>query len=83
MKKLFKTTIIIWSEYDGDEDAIVDLAQAAMDGEAYCSKQESQLIADPSTDPDWDGTEFFGDLEDEEDENSEEDDEDLEMDDDS
>lgn len=83
MKKLFKTTIIIWSEYDGDEDAIVDLAQAAMDGEVYCSKQESQLIADPSTDPDWDGTEFFGDLEEEDEDSEDDEDEELEIDDES
>lgn len=66
-KKLWKTTIVIWTEWepttdDTDEESqysIEDLAAAATDGDAYCSKQESVEVDDPASDPDWDGTEFF------------------------
>jgi hypothetical protein len=60
-KKLYKTTIIIWSEYDPTFKIEVDeLARDAMSGESYCSKQDTEEIEDPTKDPDWDGTEFFG-----------------------
>lgn len=58
--KLYKTTIVIWSEYDPTNNIeIDDLARDAMSGESYCSKQKSEYV-DPRTDPDWDGTDFFG-----------------------
>jgi hypothetical protein len=60
-RRLYKTTIVIWSEFDGDDLDVEldDLARDAMTGESYCSKQTSELIEDPTKDPDWDGTEFF------------------------
>lgn len=62
MKPLYKTTIVIWSEYDPtDEVELEDLARAATSGDAYCSKQESVKVEDPATDPAWDNTEFFDD----------------------
>jgi hypothetical protein len=57
---LYKTTIVIWSEYPGDTLELTDLAREADSGDAYCSHAESRLIADPQGDSDWDGTEFFG-----------------------
>ena len=59
---LYKTTIVIWSEYNPAEAKIeIDyLARDAMQGESYCSKQVSEFVTDPEADPDWDGTEFFG-----------------------
>lgn len=56
---LYKTTIVIWSEYDGSEVDLEDLAREAVQGDAYCSKQISELIAEAESDVDWDGTEFF------------------------
>jgi hypothetical protein len=59
-KALFKTTIVIWSEYNPEGVVeLADLAREATDGEAYCSKMVSVGVADPPADPDWDGTEFF------------------------
>lgn len=59
-KKLWKTTIIVWSEDDPSEFELEDLAREAVSGGAYCSKQIAEEIDDPAGDPDWDGTEFFG-----------------------
>lgn len=52
--KLYKTEIIIWSRYDGNEVELSDLAREATDGDAYCSRQRSTLVA-VDTDPDYDG----------------------------
>ena len=61
--KLYKTTIVIWSEDDPTNLMEIDaLAQDAMNGESYCSKQETVRVEDPISDPDWDGTEFFNTL---------------------
>jgi len=59
---LFKTTVVIWSEYNPEENGteLEDLARDATDGESYCSKQTCLKVEDPTKDPDWDGTEFFG-----------------------
>ena len=60
MATLYKTTIVIWSEYDASENTeIDDLARDAMSGDSYCSKQDCVKVDDPASDPDWDGTEFF------------------------
>jgi hypothetical protein len=58
-KPLYKTTIVIWSQYPGDDVELSDLAREAEQGDAYCSRQESERIEDPRSDPGWDGTEFF------------------------
>lgn len=58
-KPLYKTTIVIWTDFDPSESEIAGLAQEATDGTAYCSVQKSEKIDDPTKDPDWDGTEFF------------------------
>ena len=59
-KKLFKTTIVIWSEYDTTEVELEDLAREASSGDAYCSRYRSVAVEAPATDPDFDDTEFFG-----------------------
>jgi hypothetical protein len=56
---LYKTTIVIWSEYPGDSVELSDLAHNAEQEDAYCSKMESKAVDSPKLDPDWDGTEFF------------------------
>jgi hypothetical protein len=59
-KKLYKTTIIIWSEIDPtDTMELPYLVREAEQGEAYCSSMKSVPIEDPTKDSDWDGTEFF------------------------
>jgi len=57
--KLFKTTIVIWTDYDPDCVEIEDLAREATSGDGYCSKQLSEEVLDLKNDPDWDNTEFF------------------------
>lgn len=59
MGPLWKTTIIVWSEYYAGDVELEDLGRGATSGDAYCSKQSSVRVEDPKTDPDWDGTEFF------------------------
>lgn len=58
-KKLFKTTIVVWSEYDTSTTDLEDIAREAVRGEAYCSKQSCEQVKNPTKDKDWDGTEFF------------------------
>lgn len=62
MRPLMKTTIIIWSEVDEGRDRMeIDaLARDAVDGDSYCSERRSVTVEDPESDSDWDGTEFFG-----------------------
>lgn len=60
MRKLWKTTIVIWSKEDPSHKyEIVDLAREATDGMMYCSNMIAVPVEDPKNDPDWDGTEFF------------------------
>ena len=62
MKPLYKNTIIIWSEFDPTPIlTLEDLAREAVDGSMYCSSMKSQLVENPLSDSDWDGTEFFND----------------------
>jgi len=70
MGPLIKHKIIIWSETTLENADLDLLAQQAVDGEAYCAKHETQYIMNPAADPDWDGTEFFGIDEDEDEEES-------------
>lgn len=59
---LEKTTIVIWTDPEIDDPRlykIKDLANEAYQGNAYCSVKRTEVIEDPSKDPDWDGTEFF------------------------
>ena len=66
VKGLYKTTIIVWSRYDpsASEMDLNDLVRDATDGEAYCPVlRPSVFVTKPAKDPDWDGTEFFGEAE--------------------
>lgn len=62
-KPLYKTTIVIWSEYDASALELEDLARDATSGESYCSSSRTELISRPEKNPDWDGTEFFNEVE--------------------
>lgn len=57
--KLYKTTIVIWSDFNPENVSLSRLAQEAEDGCSYCSVQKTETVEDPSQDSDWDGTEFF------------------------
>ena len=59
MKNLWKSTIVIWSEFDPQTVEIADLARDATDGNSYCSSSTVELVKNPQKDKDWDGTEFF------------------------
>ena len=59
MKGLYKTTIVIWSDFNPERFELNELAQKACTGNCYCSKQEIDYINDSANDVDWDGTEFF------------------------
>jgi hypothetical protein len=62
-KRLFKTTIVIWTEGDPTgKMELEDLAREATEGSGYCSKMKAIKVANPAGDPDWDGTEFFGEV---------------------
>lgn len=56
-RNLWRTTIEIWTDYDPSHMEISDLAQEATTGDAYCTHQIVERIADPDKFPE---TEFFG-----------------------
>ncbi len=56
---LYKTTIVIWSEFSGESAELEHLAREATSGDAYCSRYRSEHVETPESDPAWDGTEFF------------------------
>lgn len=58
-KTLWKTTLVIWTDYDPSAMEIDALATEAIGGSAYCAIQASEQVEHPETDPQWDGTEFF------------------------
>lgn len=60
MKPLYKSTIVIWSEFDPKKVELSELAREAETGEAYCSKMVAVKVEKPEQDSDWDGTDFFG-----------------------
>lgn len=43
---LYKTTIVIWSRFDGNEHELTMLAQEATDGVAICTEQQSVTVPD-------------------------------------
>jgi hypothetical protein len=57
---LYKTTIVIWSDYYPTDHEIEDLARKATSGDMYCTKQETVQVDDVESDPDWEsGNTFF------------------------
>ena len=55
-KKLYRTTIVIWSEYPTDIMEIDHLARDCMDGESFCESSDCEEVTNPSNFP---ATEFF------------------------
>lgn len=56
-KKLWKTTITIWTDYDPTDVELEDLAREATCGDAYCSGQSAEAVIDAAQFPQ---TDFFG-----------------------
>ena len=61
MKNLWKTTIVIWTDYDPRDFELDYLVRDAEVGDAYFSLQKQELIEDVDSDLDWDnsGATFF------------------------
>ena len=59
MKALYKSTIIIWSDFDPMTVELSQLASEAESGSALCTSFDGSLIEDPSKDDDWDDIDFF------------------------
>lgn len=49
MLPLYKTTIVVWTPTPDPVYGRPDL-----DLPSYCSKNQTELVTDPATDPDWD-----------------------------
>lgn len=58
MLKLYKTTIIIFSEFDPSGMTLEDLAREADQGDALCESQKTQVT--DINDKDLGNSEFFG-----------------------
>ncbi len=58
--KLWRTTVVIWTDYDPAGMELDDLAREATSGDGFCSQQNTEEISDPTQFPE---TEFFGEVE--------------------
>ena len=58
-KPLWKTSILIWTDYDPQNFEIDSLSYQAMEGDAYCSAVKIDYVANPDLDTQWDDAEFF------------------------
>lgn len=63
-KPLFRSTIVIWSEFDPTTVELSRLAWEADQGEAYCSDVEVVRVEDPFADDHPPSADFFEVLED-------------------
>lgn len=66
-KNLWKTKIVIWSDFDPQTVELEDLAREATSGGAICTSSEHTFVKELDKDEDWDGNEFFGEEDDVED----------------
>lgn len=58
--KLWKTTLVIWSDSDPRGMEASHLVREGEVGDAYISRSLHVFVDPAEGDPDWDGTEFFG-----------------------
>jgi hypothetical protein len=70
-KPLYRTTIVIWSEFDPTQVELEDLAREATSAKAHCSAQESVLVPEPDREPAFACGDFFDPSCDEEEDNEE------------
>lgn len=60
MRPLYRTTIVIWSEFDPSDMELSWLAREAEEGEALCTKNDITYVEKPEDDPDFEeGVESF------------------------
>lgn len=65
MDAKFKTTLVIWSDFDPATRELADLAREATDGAAICTSMKSVRVEAPAGDPEFAGaSEFFRDPDD-------------------
>ena len=60
MKKLYKTTIVIWADYDTSNQDLEIISREATSGDCYCDSMDTEIIANEA---EWPDTEFFGEME--------------------
>ena len=65
MKGFYKTTIVIWSDFDPADYDIEDLSREALKEDAHLSVHKIEFIGAPEEDADWDGSDFFNSKDDE------------------
>jgi len=60
-KALYKTTIVIWSEFDprSSHTTIEELAREADEGDCYCTYEKTIKVNNPINDPDFNNCDFF------------------------
>lgn len=63
LRKLWKTEIVIWSEFDPTKVPVARLAREGESGSAYIGKAHSELISDPYGMDDSPPEDFFNDPE--------------------
>ena len=52
--KLYKTTVVIWSDFNPITSELSELVREAEHGDAaYCARMDTQVIEKPEADPDW------------------------------
>lgn len=58
-RKLWKTTIVVWSEFDPQKVETDRLIREATDGQAIITKQHAELVSDPYSQEDGPPEYFF------------------------
>ena len=54
MKKLYKTTIVIWADYDTSNQDLEIISREATSGDCYCDSMDTEIIMNEA---DWPDTE--------------------------
>ena len=63
-QRMWKTSIVIWTDYNPSHMELATLAREAESGDAFCAKMEIAEVQDVQKDPDWAETDFFGSVDD-------------------
>jgi hypothetical protein len=63
MSGLFKTTIVVWSDFDPRDEIVSDAGkrQRSVHKHRFCQDERTAFVADPKNDPDfpYDASAFF------------------------
>lgn len=59
-RRLWKTEIVVWTDYDPTKVPLERLVQEGISGQGYISKGHSELVADPYAQDDGPPEDFFG-----------------------